>query len=176
MSRTTFDEPAPPSAVHPAGVGVIKSGYHSRLTNDDLAPLRDQNWTWYNIFAFWMSDVHSVGGYVTAGSLFALGLTSWQVFICLIVGISIVLFFANLVAKPSQRTGVPFPVICRAVFGVVGANIPAIIRGLIAVAWYGIQTYLASSALDILVVRLWPGLAEYGDVTQHGFLGLSFLG
>ncbi len=176
MSRTIIDEPAPPSAVHPAGVGVIKPGYHSRLTNDDLAPLRDQNWTWYNIFAFWMSDVHSVGGYVTAGSLFALGLTSWQVFICLIVGISIVLFFANLVAKPSQRTGVPFPVICRSVFGVVGANIPAIIRGLIAVAWYGIQTYLASSALDILVVRLWPGLAEYGDVTQHGFLGLSFLG
>jgi nucleobase:cation symporter-1, NCS1 family len=168
--------PAPPSVEHPAGVGVIKASYHPRLTNDDLAPLRDQKWTWYNIFAFWMSDVHSVGGYVTAGSLFALGLTSWQVFICLIVGISIVLFFANLVAKPSQRTGVPFPVICRSVFGVVGANIPAIIRGLIAVAWYGIQTYLASAALDILVVRLWPGLAPYGDVTQHGALGLSTLG
>jgi len=168
--------PAPPSVEHPAGVGVIKPGYHPRLTNDDLAPLRDQKWTWYNIFAFWMSDVHSVGGYVTAGSLFALGLTSWQVFVCLIVGISIVLLFANLVAKPSQRTGVPFPVICRSVFGVVGANIPAIIRGLIAVAWYGIQTYLASSALDILVVRLWPGLAPYGDVAVHGLLGLSALG
>ena len=50
-------------------------------------------------------------------------------FICLIVGISIVLFFCNLVAKPSQRTGVPYPVICRSVFGVLGANIPAIIRG-----------------------------------------------
>jgi NCS1 family nucleobase:cation symporter-1 len=176
VSDVTFDKPAPPSAEHPAGVGVIKASYHPRLTNDDLAPLRDQNWTWYNIFAFWMSDVHSVGGYVTAGSLFALGLTSWQVFICLIVGIAIVLFFANLVAKPSQRTGVPFPVICRSVFGVVGANIPAIIRGLIAVAWYGIQTYLASSALDILVVRLWPGMAPYGDVSQHGWLGLSTLG
>ena len=172
----TIDTPAPPSAEHPAGVGVIKPGYHPRLTNDDLAPLRDQNWTWYNIFAFWMSDVHSVGGYVTAGSLFALGLTSWQVFICLIVGISIVLFFCNLVAKPSQRTGVPFPVICRSVFGVVGANIPAIIRGLLAVAWYGIQTYLASAALDILLVRVWPALEPYGDVTQHGFLGLSTLG
>ena len=176
MSKTTIDPPAPPSIEHPAGVGVIKESYHPRLTNDDLAPLRDQNWTWYNIFAFWMSDVHSVGGYVTAGSLFALGLTSWQVFICLIVGISIVLLFANLVAKPSQRTGVPFPVICRSVFGVVGANLPAIIRGLIAVAWYGIQTFLASSALDILLVRLWPGLAPYGDLSRHGFLGLSTLG
>jgi len=172
----TIDAPAPPSPEHPAGVGVIKPSYHPRLTNDDLAPLRDQNWSWYNIFAFWMSDVHSVGGYVTAGSLFALGLTSWQVFICLIVGISIVLFFCNLVAKPSQRTGVPFPVICRSVFGVLGANVPAVIRGLIAVAWYGIQTYLASAALDILVVRVWPGLEPYGDVAQHGFLGLSTLG
>ena len=159
-----------------AGAGLIKPGYDKRLTNEDLAPLRDQNWSWYNIFAFWMSDVHSVGGYITAGSLFALGLTSWQVFVCLITGITIVLFFCNLVAKPSQRTGVPYPVICRSVFGVLGANIPAIIRGLIAVAWYGIQTYLASAALDILLVRMFPALLPYSDVDQYGFLGLSALG
>jgi len=161
---------------HGAGTGLIKAGYDPRLANEDLAPLKEQTWSWYNIFAFWMSDVHSVGGYVTAGSLFALGLTSWQVFTCLIVGITIVLFFCNLVAKPSQRTGVPYPVICRSVFGVLGANIPAIIRGLIAVAWYGIQTYLASASLDILLVRLFPGLAPYADVSQHGMLGLSTLG
>jgi NCS1 family nucleobase:cation symporter-1 len=161
---------------HGAGAGLIKPSYDPRLANEDLAPLKEQTWSWYNIFAFWMSDVHSVGGYITAGSLFALGLTSWQVFICLIVGITIVLFFCNLVAKPSQRTGVPYPVICRSVFGVLGANIPAIIRGLIAVAWYGIQTYLASASLDILLVRLWPDLEPYADVTQHGVLGLSTLG
>ncbi|MFC8503582.1 NCS1 family nucleobase:cation symporter-1 [Pedococcus sp. NPDC057267] len=161
---------------HGAGTGLIKPSYDPRLANEDLAPLRDQNWSWYNIFAFWMSDVHSVGGYITAGSLFALGLTSWQVFVCLIVGITIVLGFCNLVAKPSQRTGVPYPVICRSVFGVLGANIPAIIRGLIAVAWYGIQTYLASASLDILLVRIWPSLEPYSNVAQHGFLGLSTLG
>ncbi len=161
---------------HGAGLGAIKASYDPRLTNEDLAPLKKQDWTWYNIFAFWMSDVHSVGGYLTAGSLFALGLTSWQVFICLIAGISVVLFFCNLVAKPSQRSGVPYPVICRSVFGVLGANIPAIIRGLIAVAWYGIQTYLASASLDILLVRMFHGLAPYAEVTKHGFLGLSALG
>ena len=62
---------------HPAGAGVIKPGYDDRLTNEDLAPLRKQTWGSYNFFAFWMSDVHSVGGYVTAGSLFALGLAAW---------------------------------------------------------------------------------------------------
>ncbi len=111
---------------------VVRSsrGYDPRLTNEDLAPpLRNQTWGSYNIFAFWMSDVHSVGGYVTAGSLFALGLASWQVLVALLVGISIVYFLCNLVAKPSQLAGVPYPVICRTVFGVLGANIPAIIRG-----------------------------------------------
>ncbi len=159
-----------------AGNALIKPGYHPRLTNEDLAPLKKQTWGQYNIFAFWMSDVHSVGGYVTAGSLFALGLSSWHVLAALLIGIVIVQFFCNLVAKPSQVTGVPYPVICRASFGVLGANIPAIIRGLIAVAWYGIQTYLASSAFMILALHFYPSLEAYADVTQHGFAGLSTLG
>ena len=61
-------------------------------------------------------------------------------------------------------------------FGVLGANIPAIIRGLIAVAWYGIQTYLASAALDVVLLKLLPGLAPYADVDQYGFAGLSAAG
>ena len=123
-----------------------------QLYNHDLAPVKKQTWKAYNIFAFWMSDVHSVGGYVFAGSLFALGLTSWQVLLCLLVGIGIVNLFCNQIAKPSQAAGVPYPVVCRATVGVRGANIPAMIRGLIAVAWYGVQTFLASSALVIVVL------------------------
>lgn len=124
----------------PDGGAQMPAGYSSRLYNEDLAPLASQRWGAYNIFAFWMSDVHSVGGYVFAGSLFALGLTSWQVLVALIVGISIVNVLCNLIARPSQQLGVPYPVACRATFGVLGANVPAVIRGLIAIAWYGIQT------------------------------------
>ncbi|GGM22947.1 nitrate reductase [Pseudomonas asuensis] len=148
------------------------AGYSDKLYNEDLGPT-PQTWTWYNIFAFWMSDVHSVGGYVFAASLFALGLASWQVLVALLVGICIVQLIANLVAKPSQQAGVPYPVICRLAFGVFGANIPAVIRGLIAVAWYGIQTYLASSALIIVVLRFFPDMAIYHD---QSFMGLSYLG
>ncbi len=115
--------------------GLVKPGYDPRLTNEDLAPLKKQTWGSYAFFAFWMSDVHSVGGYVTAGSLFALGLAAWQVLIALLVGIVIVYFLCNLVAKPSHATGTPYPVASRIPFGVLGANVPAIIRGLIAVAW-----------------------------------------
>src|SRR5258708_4388570 len=107
---------------------VIKGSYDARLTNENLAPLAKQSWGSYNIFAFWMSDVHSVGGYVTAGSLFALGLASWQVLISLLVGITIVHFFCNLVAKPSQQAGLPYPVLCRRPFCLLGPNIPTIIR------------------------------------------------
>ncbi|MGN7862078.1 NCS1 family nucleobase:cation symporter-1 [Microbacterium sp. 22303] len=157
----------------PVGAGNMKPEYDLRLANEDLAPLRKQGWSAYNIFAFWMSDVHSVGGYLTAGSLFALGLASWQVLVALVAGIVIVQVFANLVAKPSQKTGVPYPVINRAIFGIRGANIPAIIRGLIAIAWYGVQTFLAAESLNIVLLKFVPGTH---DLVNHSFLGLSALG
>jgi NCS1 family nucleobase:cation symporter-1 len=162
-----IEPPAPRPLTEP------EPDYDPRLSNEDLAPLKKQTWSSYNIFAFWMSDVHSVGGYVTAGSLFALGLASWQVLFALIAGIVIVNVFCNLVAKPSQVTGVPYPVINRAVFGVLGANIPAIVRGVIAIAWYGVQTYLASQALIIVFLKFWPATAALNTPT---FLGLSALG
>ncbi|MDQ1217609.1 NCS1 family nucleobase:cation symporter-1 [Microbacterium arborescens] len=161
------------AAGHPGGGGDVRPGYDPRLANEDLAPLRKQKWTWYNIFAFWMSDVHSVGGYVTAGSLFALGIAAWQVLVALVVGIVIVQVFANMVAKPSQKTGVPYPVVNRAIFGVRGANIPAVIRGIIAIAWYGVQTFLAAQSLNIIFLKFIPGSAALLDVS---FLGLSALG
>ncbi|MBL1736364.1 NCS1 family nucleobase:cation symporter-1, partial [Klebsiella pneumoniae] len=92
---------------------------------------------------------------------------------CLLVGICIVQLCANLVAKPSQMAGVPYAVICRQAFGVFGANIPAVIRGLIAFAWYGIQTYLAANALMLVLLKFWPFLAS---LTSSSFLGLSTLG
>jgi NCS1 family nucleobase:cation symporter-1 len=158
---------------HPAGDGLIKDFYDDRLANSDLAPLKKQTWSSYNIFAFWMSDVHSVGGYVTAGALFSLGIASWQVLASLVIGIFIVMVFCNLVAKPSQVTGVPFPVINRAIFGVKGANIPAIIRGCIAIAWYGVQTYLAATSLMIIFLKFIPSSVA---LTTTEFLGLSPLG
>jgi NCS1 family nucleobase:cation symporter-1 len=154
-------------------IAQAPSTYDPQLSNKDLVPLPEQTWSTYNIFAFWMSDVHSVGGYVTAGSLFALGLASWQVLIALLAGIVIVNVFCNLVAKPSQVTGVPFPVINRAIFGVRGANIPAIIRGSIAIAWYGVQTYLASQSLIIIFLKFWPSMAS---LEKTSFAGLSLLG
>lgn len=144
----------------------------SVLANKDLLPSK-QTWNWYNIFAFWMSDVHSAGGYIFAGTLFSLGMAGWQVFVSLIVGIVIIQGLANIIGVPSQKLAVPFPVISRMTYGVFGANIPALIRGGIAVVWYGIQTYLASAALMIVVLYEWP---DHVSLTHDNILGLSTLG
>ncbi len=116
------------------------------LLNDDLAPAKDRNWKTYSLFAMWMSDVHSIGGYTFAAGLFAFGLVGWQVLVALIIGIALVNVAINWMGYAGQRTGVPYPVLARASFGVFGANIPALVRAVIAVFWYGIQTWLASVA------------------------------
>ena len=164
VAESVDTSPGTVPGADPAGPALIKPGYDSRLTNEDLAPLRHQTWKAYNFFAFWMSDVHSVGGYVTAGSLFALGLAAWQVLIALLVGITIVYFLCNLVARPStgHRNAVPGGVPhLRS-----GCSAPTSRRssvGLIAVAWYGIQTYLASHwPWCCWPIKLWPGTRAAG--------------
>mmetsp|Transcript_74639 Transcript_74639/g.194079 ORF Transcript_74639/g.194079 Transcript_74639/m.194079 type:complete len:530 (+) Transcript_74639:74-1663(+) len=153
-----------------------KAKYHSRLWNQDLGPLLVRTWGAYNIFAFWMSDVHSVGGYTTSGSLFVLGISCWQVLLAHMIGICIVMLLCNLVAKPSVVTGCPFPVMARMAFGVKGANIPAVIRGIQSIPYYGINTWMASNSLLVPVLKLFPGLKPYADASQHGFLDLSLVG
>ncbi|RSD11439.1 NCS1 family nucleobase:cation symporter-1 [Amycolatopsis eburnea] len=144
-----------------------------RLWNEDLAPAEERRWKVYDIFALWMSDVHNLGNYTFAAGLFVLGLSAWQVFTALLFGFVIIYFGMNLMGRIGQRTGVPFPVVARISFGTFGANLPALIRAIIAIFWYGIQTYLASVAITLLVLAIDPGLKP---LTEHGFLGLHALG
>jgi NCS1 family nucleobase:cation symporter-1 len=144
-----------------------------RLYNEDLAPATERNWRMYSLFAMWMSDIHSIGGYVFAAGLFALGLVGWQVLIALIIGIALVNLGMNWIGYAGQSTGVCYPVLARASFGVYGANIAALVRAVIAIVWYGIQTWLASVALIVLLLRVFPGLEP---LTHGDFLGLSPLG
>ena len=152
---------------------VIPPGVSRRLYNEDLAPAQHRSWGFYSLFAMWMSDIHSLGGYTFAAGLFALGLGAWQVFLALVVGIAIVFVLMNFSGYAGQKTGVPYPVLARISFGTFGANLPALIRAMVAIAWYGIQTWLASRAVIIIAVELWPGLKS---LTGNNFLGESWLG
>ncbi|MCH4091249.1 NCS1 family nucleobase:cation symporter-1 [Acetobacter sp.] len=148
----------------------------SRLINDDLAPVTQRTWGGKDYLFLWMSNIHSVAGYVTVSSLFVMELPLKDVFLALLLGILVVQVACNLVAAPSFRTGAPFPVVARMTFGVYGAILAAFIRGLIAIGWYGIQTWLASNALVVLAVKLWPALEPWAIASQHGFVGLSLVG
>src|ERR1700689_310987 len=145
-----------------------------RLYNHDLAPVAPagRNWGVFSIFAMWMSDVHSVGGYTFAASLFFLGLTGWEVLLAMVAGITAVYFLMNLIGRPSLKYGIPFPVVARISFGVMGANLAAMVRGVVGIVWYGVQTYFASKAVQVLVVTLFPAAV---DLTHNNFLGLSTL-
>ncbi|WP_446665653.1 NCS1 family nucleobase:cation symporter-1 [Flexivirga sp. B27] len=147
----------------------------NRLYNYDIAPAKKEGRTWgsYNIFALWANDVHSLGNYTFAIGLFALGLGAWQILLAMGFGAVFLLVLLTISGFVGYTVGVPFPVMSRISFGVRGAHIPALFRGGVAIAWFGIQTYLASLVCNILVLALFPGARA---LTEHKLLGLTHLG
>ncbi len=141
----------------------------SRLYNEDLAPLQpnDRTWGWFAIFNVWSNDIQSLFGYTLAASLFlSYGLSGWWVMAAIICAGFIVMLMVNLTGKPSVKYGIPFPVLIRASLGINGANLPAILRAIIGIFWYGVQTYFASTAVAILLTLV----IGSSDAT---FLGLN---
>ncbi|WP_111413694.1 NCS1 family nucleobase:cation symporter-1 [Billgrantia lactosivorans] len=140
------------------------------LYNEDLAPLkhRDRNWGAFEIFNVWSNDIQSLFGYTLAASLFlTYGLNGWAVMAAIILAGVIVMYLVNLTGKPSVKYGIPFPVMVRASMGVRGANLPAMLRAIIGIFWYGVQTYFASTAVALLITAL------FGAGDGATFLGLS---
>ena len=132
------------------------------MYNAELAPTKREGrrWSAYNIFTLWANDVHSLGNYSFAIGLFALGLGGWQILLALGLGGVFLFLLLSLSGFMGEKTGVPFPVMSRIAFGTRGAQIPALIRGAIAIAWFGIQTYLASVVLRILIIALAPSARD----------------
>ncbi|MCF8992353.1 cytosine permease, partial [Pseudomonas carnis] len=143
----------PSSTLHPKAACPGPLVLSPRLHNKDLAPtkIEGRRWGRYSIFALWTNDVHNIANYSFAIGLYALGLGGWQILLSLGIGAALVYFFMNLSGYMGQKTGVPFPVISRISFGIHGAQIPALIRAVIAIAWFGIQTYLASVVFRVLL-------------------------
>src|SRR5690606_8815029 len=146
---------------------------HPALHNADLEPLARSKrvWGWFEIFNVWTNDIQSLFGYALAATLFiSYGLNGWAVFACILLAGFIVMFLVNLSGRPSVMYGVPYPVIARLSMGVRGANFPALVRGIVAIFWYGVQTYFASTAMALLLNAI---LGSPGGAT---FLGLDGVG
>ncbi len=150
----------------------------SKLYNSDLAPTpaNKKNWGWFEIFNVWANDVQSLFGYTLAASLFlASGLNGWAVFAALILAGFFIMWLVNLSGKPSVKHGIPYPVFARVSMGVFGANFPAMARGLVAMFWYGAQTYAASTAVALLITGITGIEGEVMLLGMTGVMWVSFI-
>jgi NCS1 family nucleobase:cation symporter-1 len=132
---------------------------HSPLWNKDLAPtpLARRTWSTYNIAALWIGMSVVITTYTLASGLMAQGMNWSQALTTILLGNSIVLIPMILNAHAGTKYGVSFPVLCRASFGVKGANIPAVLRAIVACGWFGIQTWIGGLAIDALMTAAWAG-------------------
>lgn len=123
------------------------------LINDDLAPTTaaGRNWSVLHMASLWIGMVVCVPTYMLAGGLIELGMNWWQAVGTVLLGNVIVLVPMILNGHAGTKLGVPFPVLSRASFGISGAHIPSVLRGLVACGWFGIQTAIGGSAIFQLV-------------------------
>jgi NCS1 family nucleobase:cation symporter-1 len=136
-----------------------------RLYNEDLAPARERRWGAFSVFNVWTSDVHSLYGYFLAASLFLIAGNAVKFLIGIAVGSLVIFWLMELVGRAGVRTGVPYPVLARASFGTFGANLPALIRAVVATFWYGAQTSAAAGAIVAFLVR-YDGPKHFNDTTH----------
>ena len=155
-----------------------KMGKSEKLYNEDLAPTQSgqKNWEWFEIFNVWANDVQSLFGYTLAASLFLYsGLNGWAVFLALLLAGFFITWLVNLSGKPSVEHGIPYPVFARVSMGVFGANFPAMARGLVAMFWYGAQTYAASTAVALLISAITGIKGEPMLLGMSGVMWISFI-
>src|SRR5512144_2232711 len=133
----------------------------SPLWNPDLAPtpIERRTWSTYNIAALWIGMSVVITTYTLASGLISQGMNWWQAMVTILLGNTVVLIPMVLNAHAGTKYGIPFPVLCRASFGVRGANLPAILRAIVACGWFGIQTWIGGLALDALCLAAWAGWA-----------------
>ena len=131
------------------GPAVRIAGADPGLWNADLAPTapRQRTWRWNSIAALWVGMAVCVPTYMLAAGLISEGMSWRQAILCVLLGNVIVLIPMALVGHAGTKYGIPFPVLLRSSFGTRGANVPAILRGLVACGWFGIQTWVGGSAI-----------------------------
>src|SRR6266852_1200112 len=144
----------------------------SPLYNKDLAPTSSARRTWgtYSFAALWVSMSVNILTYMLAASLIQGGMNWKQAVATVFIGNTIVLIPMLLNSHPGARYGIPFPVLARASFGVLGANFAAVLRALVACGWFGIQTWIGGEAINTLLGTIWPAWRGYAHGTAICFM------
>lgn len=140
----------------------VSGRYDPGLYNEDLAPIEMGRRTWrlYNYASLWVAMSVCIPTYMLASGLIAGGMNWWEAVGTILLGNLIVLVPMLLNAHAGAKYGIPFPVLVRASFGVRGANLPAILRALVACGWFGIQTWIGGQAIHSMLQILWPAASS----------------
>jgi nucleobase:cation symporter-1, NCS1 family len=129
-------------------VDVSGSPYFS----PDMGPVNraGRRWGMKDIAVLWISMSACVTTYTLASQRISEGMNWWQAVLTIFLGNVIVLIPMVLNAHAGTKYGIPFPVYCRASFGILGANVPAMLRALVACGWFGIQTWIGGWAIYMI--------------------------
>ena len=112
----------------------------------------DKNWRWSDLFCFWAVNIQSIIGFSLIASLYLVyDLNFFVVFFGGLIAALLAVLFSNLIGKPSQKNGLPFPVVLRSSVGVNGARYIALIRGLVGIFMFGVQTFFLAKAIGYLI-------------------------
>jgi nucleobase:cation symporter-1, NCS1 family len=165
------------SGVIDQSVASLAAQHDPRLYNKDLAPTTSsqRRWGTYNYIALWFSMSMEVTTYMLASSLIAGGMNWKQAIFTILLGNLIVLIPMLLNAHAGAKYGIPFPVFVRASFGTRGANLPAMLRAIVACGWFGIQSWLGGQAIAAMIGVLWPATVHMPSVLWASFLGFWLL-
>ncbi len=147
------------------------------LINDDLAPTQppQRTWTTYNFIALWFSMSMEVTTYMLASSLIAGGMDWKQAILTILLGNVIVCVPMILNAHAGAKYGIPFPVFVRASFGLRGANLPAMLRAIVACGWFGIQSWIGGQSIHAMLGVMAPAIAAQPVSLWVCFLGFWLL-
>lgn len=140
------------------GIYEVTGDIRSPYVNHDLFPSRiaDRKWAMKDIAALWISMSACVPTYMLASSLIAEGMSWWQAVFTIFLGNVVVLLPMVLNAHAGTKYGIPFPVYCRPSFGILGANVPALLRALVACGWFGIQAWIGGWAIYKILAIYFP--------------------
>src|SRR5579859_7348597 len=149
----------------------------SPLYNHDLAPAGPERRIWgaYSFAALWISMSVNILTYMLAASLIQGGMNWKQAVATIFLGNVIVLVPMLLNSHPGAKYGIPFPVLARASFGVLGANVAAVLRALVACGWFGIQCWIGGEAISTLLATLVPSWKDFPYGTAICFLIFWFI-
>ncbi len=133
---------------------MIQEKSNINLTNWELVSVNPSGkiWNWKDLFCFWGNAIQSIIGFALIASLYLIyQLNIVVVFSGTLAASLLVVFLSNLIGRPSQKHGIPFPVFLRTSMGVVGAKYVAILRGLVAIFMFGVQSFFLSKSFGYLI-------------------------